>query len=225
MKKRLLSMLLAVVLICSFAVPVLAAGNMERFKIQNTYESGLFRDVSVNEWYYDSIKLAYELGLVKGVSEGKFNPNGSITVMETVALACRLHSIYHGGTGEFEQHGHWYEVYYEYAIENNLLDSYHMVMDHTAVATRQDFAAILRGALPDTVLAPINEIELADIPDAFAIYEENQESVVCLYAAGILTGSDAEGTFMPNSDIQRCEVAAIVARMAIPSMRKMISLG
>ena len=39
------------------------------------------------------------------------------------------------------------------------------------------------------------------------------------YRAGILTGSNAEGTFHPESSIKRSEVAAILIRMYDESMR------
>ena len=45
-----------------------------------------------------------------------------------------------------------------------------------------------------------------------------------LYNAGILTGSDAAGSFKPESTIQRSEVATIVTRMADKSLRKTFTL-
>ena len=41
-----------------------------------------------------------------------------------------------------------------------------------------------------------------------------------LYRSGVLTGSDAFGTFYPNNNISRAEAAAILARIAIPAERK-----
>ena len=46
-----------------------------------------------------------------------------------------------------------------------------------------------------------------------------------LYNAGILTGSDAAGSFKPTSTIQRSEVATIVTRMADKSLRKTFTLS
>lgn len=45
-----------------------------------------------------------------------------------------------------------------------------------------------------------------------------------VYRAGILTGNDGFGTFTPDSNILRSEVAAIVTRMTERSARKTISI-
>ena len=45
------------------------------------------------------------------------------------------------------------------------------------------------------------------------------------YRAGILTGSDAKGTFHSASTIKRSEVATILLRMFETSARKSISLS
>ena len=44
------------------------------------------------------------------------------------------------------------------------------------------------------------------------------------YRAGILTGSDAKGTFKPTSSIKRSEVAAILSRMYNENVRQAITL-
>lgn len=49
-------------------------------------------------------------------------------------------------------------------------------------------------------------------------------SVLALYNAGILTGSDQYGTFRPSSNITRSEVATIVTRVAIPQTRRQFTL-
>jgi len=49
-------------------------------------------------------------------------------------------------------------------------------------------------------------------------------AVYKLYNAGILEGNDAIGTFAPNTNIKRSEVAAIVNRMMHPENRKTLNL-
>lgn len=50
--------------------------------------------------------------------------------------------------------------------------------------------------------------------------EEVRDCIYTLYNAGILTGSDAYGTFHPDDGITRAEVAAIMARIIDPAQRK-----
>ena len=44
-------------------------------------------------------------------------------------------------------------------------------------------------------------------------------SVSALYRAGVLTGDDIYGTFRPNSNIRRSELAAILVRLVRPEYR------
>lgn len=46
-----------------------------------------------------------------------------------------------------------------------------------------------------------------------------------LYRAGVLAGSDKSGTFLPDANIKRCEVAAILTRMMDESARKDVTTG
>jgi hypothetical protein len=94
----------------------------------------------------------------------------------------------------------------------------------TVKATRAQFAAILAAALPSDALPAINHVEAGEIPDVVGT-ESYGAAVYLLYNAGILTGSDEYGTFNPNSNIMRSEVATIVTRMAKTDVRKMFTLS
>lgn len=221
MKRRIVCLFLVLALTIGMVTTVAAAG-LDNFKKSNVYHDGQFTDVSSNDWFYGSVKQAYELGLVKGSSETTFDPEGSITIMESIVLACRLHSIYFNGTGEFAQGTPWYQVYLDYAAKNMKL-GLPQYLDFMKVATRAEFAHILSCALPKEALKTINHIEIRDLPDYHKISELYNESVLRLYRAGIITGSDESGTFQPESTIRRCEVAAIVTRMADSSQRKIFT--
>lgn len=85
------------------------------------------------------------------------------------------------------------------------------------------FAQILARALPDTELAAQNNIPDGSIPDIL-VSSEAAPDIYLLYRAGVMTGSDSQGSFLPAANIRRCEVAAIISRMVIPSLRKSLSL-
>jgi len=95
-------------------------GGLTNFKRERTY-SYKFYDVSPTDWFVDSVITAYELGLVNGISDIAFNPQGELTLAETIALACRIHSIYHYNTSQFQQGFTWYQVYIDYAIQNGII--------------------------------------------------------------------------------------------------------
>ena len=221
MKKRILSLVLAGTLCLSTAAPALAAG-LDNFQKVNTYTAGQFSDVPAGSWFAPNVQAAYELDLMTGSSDTTFNPNGNLTVAEALVLACRLHSTYVGDGETFAPNGGaWYQSYVDYAVKNGIITD-GAYTDYTATATRAQFAAILAAALPDEALPAINSVTKLPDLDANATYAA---AVLKLYNAGILTGSDAAGSFKPTSTIQRSEVATIVTRMADKSLRKTFTLS
>ena len=222
MKRKLLSLLMALALMVGLMPAALAADNMDHFKKVNDYPAGKFTDVAASSWYAESVQKAYELDLVKGSSGNTFSPTQNLTISSTLALACRLHSIYHTGKADFQQGEPWYQVYVDYAVENGIITAGQFT-DYNANATRRQFAGILVKALPAEELKAINTIEDGDIPD-LAAGSANYEDIYTLYRAGILTGSDKYGTFLPETPIDRASVATIIARMALPGQRRQVTL-
>ena len=205
--KRFLAIGLTAVMLLS-AVPSAAAA--EAFQLVKTYAAGQFADLGTDQWYEESVQKAYELGLMCGDPNGDFRPAGQMTLAEVVTVAARIHALAATGTEDFVQGDPWYQVYVDYALQNGILTE--APADCAKAATRLEFARILAKALPAEDLPAINVVEYGMIPDV-----ADDESVYLLYRAGVLTGSDERGTFLPDSTIQRSEVAAIVSRMALPS--------
>ena len=220
--KKILSLLLALALLCGLMPAALAAASMDNFRTAETYTAGKFTDVSDAAWYAGSVKTAYELGLVEGVSANSFNPNGNITIGSAIALAARLHRIYNVGSGNFIQGSPWYQVYVDYAVANGIITQGQFT-DYNANATRRQFAGILAHALPAAELGAVNGVVDGDIPD-LAAGSDGYDEIYTLYRAGVLTGSDAYGTFAPETTIDRASVAAIVSRMAQPALRQKVTL-
>jgi hypothetical protein len=61
------------------------------------------------------------------------------------------------------------------------------------------------------------------IPDV-KMGDKYADEIYEFYRAGILTGNDAAGTFAPDSNIKRSEVAAILIRMFDVSARQSVTL-
>lgn len=222
-RKILALLLCAVMLVGLLPTAALAAesNSLSNFKKVNTYKDDTFSDVSVSDWYYDNVKAAYELGLMIG--QGKnFGVNSDVTIAETVTLAARIHSIYSGDNENFTQGSTWYQTYVNYVEGKGLVNL--SGFDMGAVATRAQYAYILGAALPDEALEGVNSIADNAIPDV-KIGDTYASAIYRLYRAGILTGGDDQGTYSPNSNIKRSEVAAIVTRMADTSLRKTVTLG
>lgn len=226
--KRILTGILAFCLMLScLCLPAAAAqkNGFSNFQTVNTYSADTFIDVS--GWYADYVAKVYSLGLMQGNTNENgtcsFNPNGPITLAETLALASRIHSIYTADGETFVQSTPWYQTYVDYAVKDGILSSAEEYSDYLQPATRAQFVSILAKALPDEAYAEINTVETDAIPDVSLEYNYSF-GVYKLYRAGVLTGSDALGTFHPSETISRSEVAAIASRIADPAARVSLAL-
>ncbi len=191
-----------------------ADGDFKNFTRTESYSKGLFTDVS-DQWFAPYVSAVYEYGLMKGNGDETFAPDGHMTVAEAIALASRLHNIYHGKDGNFVQGEPWYEVYVGYATERGIINrSSFDSMDRNI--TRREMARLLAACVELDGLEKINNV--ASIPD-ISEKDDLYASALALYNAGVLTGSEADGSFLPNDDITRCEVSAIVSRLVDPSLR------
>ena len=193
---------------------------IDNFNRVKTYASGQFSDVPTSAWFADNVVTAYELGLMKGSSNTFFNASGNVSIAEAITMASRIYSIYMTGTENFEQSVPWYKNYVEYALKNSIIENGYT--DYTKKATYAEFVKILSGALPSEALASINKVDDGMIPGV-QLGVTYASAVYRLYRAGILTGNDSIGTFTPNSNIGRNAAAAILTRLAIPSLRKSIT--
>lgn len=225
MMKRKMALALTALTLFGGMLPVAGAA-LSDFTQQRTY-AGQFTDVAANAWYYDNVKTAYELGLVNGSSNTTYSPEDNITVAEVQTLVARIHATYHGNTIPAKS-GAWYTPYIEYCMEHidrEICSMAYMVDGGTKVAdtpaSRSYFAYLMYAAMPSSEYTAINTVANGSLPDVDDIvFMDANKRVYALYRAGILTGSDSQGTFHPDSNITRAEVAAIVARMIDPSQRK-----
>ena len=183
-----------------------------------------FTDVSKSDWFYDSVKGAWQNFLIDGVTATTYQPKGTLTVAEAIKLASALHQLQNTGKVTLTNGtANWYDSYVEYGIANGILDKSYA--DYTraqmnAPATRREFVHIFFAAM-DSYKA-INSVADNAIPDV-KLGDKCADEIYAFYRAGILTGSDKQGSFRPDSTIVRSEVAAILYRMFESSARKTIA--
>ena len=197
------------------AVDTSRGGSLENFKASGTYTEEMFNDANPEGWYADNLKTAVEYGLMLGNDDGTFGVGKPLKLSETLAIAARLHNLFYGGSGKFDQTvgDTWYAVYANYAERYGFLPEGQYDLD--SVATRAQFAEILSAALPDAVLAPVVDKLPPDVTPDHPVYA----AIVRLYAAGIVNGVDELGSFDPDAPIPREQIAAMVTRVVIPALR------
>ena len=224
--KRYLSAFLALIM-CIGILPITSIAvdsndGLLNFTKTLAYSDSVFTDVHEDDWFSDNVKAVYEYELMNGKGNSCFDPENSVTIAETITIAARLNAQYYIGTDVFVNSEPWYQTYVDYAENCGIIDD--ATDDFNAPATRGIFADIIANALPDSAFEEINIVAYSGIPDV-SLTDSFGRSVYKLYRAGIMIGNDESGTFAPESNIKRCEVAAIVTRMVEPSLRKTVQLG
>ena len=223
--KRLISLILCAALLIGI-LPTNVFGTNQttdhlsgwmNFIEQKVFSENTFTDVNPGDWFYENVKSTYQFGLMIGNSATTFNPEGNLSVAETVTVAARLHSIYNTGKAQFIQRDPWYQTYLDYAKRNKILTKDYS--DYTRPATRAEVAMILADAFPEGALQTINYVVDDMIPDV-KIDDEYGIAVYTFYRVGILIGYDDAGTFLPNNPIKRGELAAIISRIVDISLRQ-----
>lgn len=222
MKRRMLSLLLACSMLSALCtLPTAAAdGSLANFTRQNSYREGQYSDVKAGDWCAENIRAGTEFGIFKGYGS-RFGVKDSITRLQCIIVACRLHSIYHTGADRIEQSdtGTKQAIYTAYAAAHGIKHDFARV---DIPATRAEFAAVLASALPDAALAEINALEYGSLPDVDGT-ETYAMAVYRLYRAGVLNGSNASRSFLPEKTINRAQACAIATRMVDPSLRKTLT--
>lgn len=183
-----------------------------------------FVDVPVNSWYYASVRGAWENGLIDGVTAYAFKPDNQLTVAQAIKLAAALHQMQTSGSVTLTNGHPWYNTYLAYAIRNKVVgEEYksYTAAQMNAPVTRGEFVHILRGATNYYTVR--NEVADDAIPDV-KVTDTYGADIYTFYRAGILTGSDAKGTFHAGNTIKRSEVSAILNRMYDVSARQSIAL-
>lgn len=227
MKRRLLSLLLAMLLLG--AVPAHARAEPDdTFAPVLTY-AGQFTDVPDSAWYYKNVKALYELGLANGQGSGKlFAPKADITVAEIITLAARLRSLCEYGESEAGPSHFvgesWYSPYVSYLQELRVIGSEFDGL-YTLPATRAQVAHLLANALPEEQFnSPNGELVslahrdygyISDVTESTPY----QQEILQLYAWGILDGMDQMGSFHPDENIERSQAAAMVTRLVYEDLR------
>ena len=228
MSKRVPALLLAISLL--LATPALAApGSMDNFVRDRTY-SGQFSDLTGDSVFYDNVAALYEYGLSVGKPDGTYGIQDSMTVGQVIIFAGRIRSLYR--TGDPEQGPGAYTAdggpaagpYLRYLQAEGVLGT-ELDGSLSDTATRAQVAHVLARVLPEEALPRVHDAlitqalstgrYMTDVTDATPY----REDILTLYRVGVSSGSDAFGSFLPDAPITRGAAAAMLTRMADPSLR------
>lgn len=121
----------------------------------------IFSDVSENDWYYSYIATAYKRGIVNGVSESEFNPNGVITKEEAAVMVARAAKLCEIKTDydefsarnilaafiDYVSASQWARSSLAFCYDKGILDSQEIEIEPKKHTTRAEIAVMLYNLL------------------------------------------------------------------------------
>lgn len=225
MKQNIIRILL-VLAACVLTVSLLA-GSVSAAEIAHSRSyDGRFADVSESAWYYGNVVDAFELGLIDGMSDTAFEPDGNLTIAQTIKLAAVSHQLLTKGAVDPETFAvaegqAWYDPYVTYAAQRGIVtETYENIHENASRAV----VAVLFARTLISADAGANEINAAEFGALKDVPTEKwyASSVYRMYRWGILIG-DENGNLNPENNVRRSEIAAIVTRVIDPTVRMLAS--
>ena len=179
-----------------------------------------FLDVTADKWFYNDVVYAVQKGLVEGRSKTIYAPDDNLSVAEAIKLSACMHQLYYSGKVTLtDDPALWYKSYVDYASQNGIVTKTYKNYD--AKISRSEFVSIFHAALPVSEYTVKNTIADNAIPDV-KLTDSYAKEIYTFYRAGIVVGKE-QGYFVPNSNILRSEVAAILTRMFEKDSRQSIA--
>ncbi len=195
---------------------------MDVANAQGTYVIGYnkvnFVD-SDNHWAKKNITFLAAREIVKGKSEGKFEPNGKVTRAEFVQILSNLSGadIAAQSTSKFGDvaEGSWYAAAVAWAVENGITSGTgNGSFSPDAAISRQDMAVMIERYMKNskkTLNVKNSEMKFAD---ANSVADYAKAAVGNMQKAGIINGAPSGNenfSFNPKAGASRAETATMIA--------------
>lgn len=156
-----------------------------------------FVDVSANAWYYETVKAAYEAGLMNGVTDTEFAPNATLTRAMIWTIIARASGV------ETEGGATWYAKAQEWVVANGVSDG----EDPMGNVTREQLVTMLWRLNGSEVMTGYigNYIDTGDIS------EWANNAMLWAVQNGIIEG-DENMALAPKADTTRAQAATFFVR-------------
>lgn len=181
---------------------------------------GAFGDLTATAWYHDGVHYCLENGLMRGVSGGKFLPDGSTTRAQLVTILWRLEgspettgAVRFGDTAG----GAWYTEAVRWAVGCGVVKGYdNECFGPNDAVTREQMAAILyRYAQHKGYDVSAGEdTNILSFDDAFAVSEYAIPAMQWACGSGMVHGIARDGRMLlaPRDTTTRAQTATLLMR-------------
>lgn len=156
-----------------------------------------FGDVTASDWYYEAVEYVCAKGLMDGVAEGSFAPNGTLTRAMVWTILARASGVDTDGGAS------WYAKAQEWAAAKGVSDG----ENPDAAITREEFVTMLWRLAGE----PVYTADLSRVPDAGSISTWAQQAMCWAWATGLIEG-DETGAVSPAASASRAAAATLIMR-------------
>ena len=155
-----------------------------------------FADIPETAWYYDAVKTVCEAGIMKGVTDTEFEPDGTLTRAMIWTMLARVGGVDTDGGAT------WYDKAQAWAIENGVSDG----LDAAGSLTREQLVTMLWRLNGEPVVD-----YLITSPDASQISSWALEAMRWAASIGLIEG-DETGALDPTATTTRAQAATFMVR-------------
>ena len=183
--KRILGAILTAVFLSALSIPCAAADT------GRTYPG--FSDVAEGSASYEAVKLCYERGLMNGVSDTAFSPQGKLNVAQLVVLAARLYNLQNGGGGTVPDLPDLRQPYLRfYDSEGNLFTSFNSAQELQYNAGEQPYISLSNASdapdLPETCKLEIGFEDYGRVRSFEGVKESHESAGGTMHQGFVGTG-------------------------------------
>ena len=202
-------------LVCSVCGAVIEQGEA----IPANCPSAAFTDIELGAWYHADVDFVVESGLMRGVSDSSFDPNGTLTRAMVVTILYRMSgSPEITGDCVFTDVGDtWYTDAVIWATENGVTSG----MSETVFApdqavTREQIVTFLFRYAELMGCDTEARADFSEFPDADQVSSYAADAFAWAVAEGIINGSkENDATYLqPKGTATRAQAAAFFHRLA-----------
>lgn len=173
-----------------------------------------FTDVKENDWFYASVKYAYENDLMKGISNTEFAPDSEVTRAMFVTVIYRMENEPQTGKCAFTdvESDSYYENAVAWANENGIVSGIsEECFAPNEPITREQMAAIIYryAAFKGYDITTSSNTSYTD-NDNISYYAK--DAVIWAAEKSVMTGN-TDGSFAPKANTTRAQVASVFMRM------------
>ncbi len=177
----------------------------------------LYSDVSADDWFFEVVCEATELGLMNGVGIGEFNPNGT----SSRAMAATVLWNLDGNTGNAAESAFpdvtssdWYLAAANWAGDTKVINGYDDgTFGGTKNVTREQMAVMIYNYAAYLGLDTSVTSTALSFPDADDVHTWALEGMAWCVEHGIFQGNDS-GLLQPSRDITRAQLAKVIVTTA-----------